>query len=547
MTGSAIGRRRTQGGVAAAVLCLALLASACGGGDGDGAHSPAGSDAGSAGADAPDDRATDPEATLRVGFSVPPASLDPHVNTSQVGAHLTTHLVYDRLFEVGAGGEILPGLATSWEYSPDGLTLSIELRDDAVFHDDGSPVTAAAVKASIERGQTAEGTNQSKAVLEPIESIEVVDDHHAVFHLDRPAAELLNVLADASGSVINPAAIARGVNLATTSAGSGPYVVDSFDVGTSISYVRADGYWNPEHQKVARIEYTMLLDLNARVNALRTGQIDLTRSVGEGIPEYRSLADSGDFTIHEFAPNLLWVMRINNDRVTDLAVRQAAMRAVDRDGISAALFDGTCQATVQPFAPGVPGHVASLEQEWGYDPDAARAILEEAGISDAGFDGKIMALEPQQDIAVALENQFGSVGIAYELQLGDAPTQFAAFNNGDGDTWVGGIEGEAFPAAFMRNGIFRPLHPGAFPPDGPLAGQMQADVDRAVDASISEEERTALLEKLSTETVENAVVIPICRQPSMNIASSRLVGVEDQNIANFTNRVDFRVIGVATS
>src|SRR5262245_14501376 len=96
----------------------------------------------------------DLNATLDVTTDGPPTLLDPHQEPTQGVTPYWTPL-YDSLTDINIAGEVRPRLATSWEYSDDGLSLVLELRDDVKFHD-GTPLDAAAVKASLDRARTLE-------------------------------------------------------------------------------------------------------------------------------------------------------------------------------------------------------------------------------------------------------------------------------------------------------------------------------------------------------------------------------------------------------
>jgi peptide/nickel transport system substrate-binding protein len=85
--------------------------------------------------------------TLRYAHPYGPSRFDPHRST--VGQDIRTFApVYDRLIHYDTAGEFIPGLATSWTFSDDGLQLELELREGVTFHD-SQPFDAAAVKSNI--------------------------------------------------------------------------------------------------------------------------------------------------------------------------------------------------------------------------------------------------------------------------------------------------------------------------------------------------------------------------------------------------------------
>ena len=91
-------------------------------------------------------------------------------------------MVYDRLVHYDSSGALIPGLATDWTFSEDGLTLTLNLREGVTFHD-GTPFNAEAVKANIERGKTVEGSSVVTDLAD-ISEVVVVDDHTVDLKLD---------------------------------------------------------------------------------------------------------------------------------------------------------------------------------------------------------------------------------------------------------------------------------------------------------------------------------------------------------------------------
>jgi peptide/nickel transport system substrate-binding protein len=131
---------------ATAVLAV-TAASACGSGDGD---SPSEGDGAAA------DVAVDPEGSLAVGTVTVPTGFDPHQERSG-GERPYTFLVFDRLTKIGSEMQAEPMLGTDWEFSEDGLAMTMNLRDDVTFHD-GTVFDATAVQANIQRAKTVQGS-----------------------------------------------------------------------------------------------------------------------------------------------------------------------------------------------------------------------------------------------------------------------------------------------------------------------------------------------------------------------------------------------------
>jgi peptide/nickel transport system substrate-binding protein len=113
----------------------------------------------------------DPDAIFRWANAVGLSRFDPHrASSSNDNTHL--FLTYDRLVHTDADGRAVPGLATAWEFGPDGTTMDMTLRQGVTFHD-GTPFDAAAVKANIERAKTVTGSAVAPE-LRPVRSVEVL-------------------------------------------------------------------------------------------------------------------------------------------------------------------------------------------------------------------------------------------------------------------------------------------------------------------------------------------------------------------------------------
>ena len=178
--------------------------------------------------------------------------------TSASGYTITFQgLVYDRLVHTAPDGSLVPGLAESWEYSPDGTVLTFHLREGVQFQD-GAVFDAAAVKANIERSQTLEGSTLA-AELARIAEVVVVDPQTVELHLSSADATLPAVFSGRSGAMISPNSLADP-QLDRTPVGAGMFKLVEFAEGSDFAVERWDGYWDPDAVKVKRIEVKVLPD-----------------------------------------------------------------------------------------------------------------------------------------------------------------------------------------------------------------------------------------------------------------------------------------------
>lgn len=201
-----------------------------------------------------------------------PDTLDPFASANLVHIWNRSIPLYDRLTQILPGPVVAPMVATEWEFSEDGLTLTFTLRDDVTFHD-GTKLDAAAVKTSLDYARDKDNDKSLVQIhLDSIDSVEAPDATTLVLTLNRPFSELPAILSTPAGAIVNPVAI--GTDLSATANGSGPFVLDDVVLGDRVSYVRADNYWDPTAQRLARLEFIGMPDDTAKVNALQSGQVD---------------------------------------------------------------------------------------------------------------------------------------------------------------------------------------------------------------------------------------------------------------------------------
>src|SRR5438477_4760670 len=159
--------------------------------------------------------------TLRVGLAEDPDVLDPTMARTFVGRIVFAGLC-DKLLDLDEKLNIVPQLATSYEWSADNKTLTLKLRSGVTFHD-GEKLDAAAVKYNLERHKNMQGSSR-RGELAVVSSVEVADPATVRLHLSAPFAPLLTVLTDRSGMMVSPkAAEAAGDKFSVKPVCSGPF------------------------------------------------------------------------------------------------------------------------------------------------------------------------------------------------------------------------------------------------------------------------------------------------------------------------------------
>lgn len=527
---------------AAVLLVGALAAAACGGDDSSDTTSPAGTSAPDA-TDAPDSTdapdATDApdtsepgepasDAVFRFGDTLPIVTLDPHKATGG-GYNVWLFPVYDRLVHVSPSGAAVPGLATDWSFSDDGLTLTMNLREGVTFHD-GEPFNAEAVKANLERGQTLEEST-AKGDLGIITAIEVADDFTIELTLAAPNATAPLVLSERAGAIASPAAFDT---LDLQPVGTGMFRVTAFEPGVSATYERNDDYWEAGAAQVAGMEFTTIADSLQRANALKAGEIDAT------ILEPVHVADvqAAGFTV-DSAPNFVFYhMQLNRTRAgfDDVRVRQALNYAVDREALVEGLLLGFGEVAYQPFPPGSLGHSTAADSVYEYNPDRARELLAEAGQENLTFEIVTLNIPSYVQIAEAVQAQLAEVGVTTTIVETTNVSQ-TFYVDAAGDSTVILWTGRPDPSMTVQQ-LFTDT---GFSNPGRHTTPEVMELHNAAIAETNLDARAQLLEELSLQVTEDALDV-ILYFPTANLAYA-------DNVSGFQNwisgKLEFRGISMS--
>jgi peptide/nickel transport system substrate-binding protein len=366
----------------------------------------------------------DPDASVVAGFVIEPTNLD-IINQSGVALdQLLLGNVYETLVKSAPDGQISPGLA-ELEISEDRLTYTLTLQQGVTFHD-GDPLTASDVVWTLEQQRAAFEASR----LSRVESVEATDDSTVVITLSEPDNDLAFHLGQRAGAVLNEGA----TGLENSANGTGPFVFDEWNQGSSITLARNDDYWG-EPATIAEITFQYSTDANANANALLDGDIDLHVRIDTDLVE--QFEDNPDFVITTGPTNGEFTLGMNNadEALSDQRVRQAITQAIDKQGLID-LYRGygtLIGAPVPPFEP----WYEDLSGVYPFDPEAARALLEEAGYAD-GLELSFVA--PNVYPTYALDyvvSQLADVGITVNLETVEFPTWLEqVFGNHDYDLTV---------------------------------------------------------------------------------------------------------------
>jgi peptide/nickel transport system substrate-binding protein len=353
--------------------------------------------------------------TLTIAQELDPVTLDPHKSSNFSAVQAFEH-VYESLTQYDDKLNVQPALAEKWEVSPDGKTYTFSLRKGVKWHD-GTDFVAEDLKYWHERMMAAETVAPYKNWFDTIEKIEVVDNNTAKAILNKPYPPLLATFAALRGGAITKAGAAEKSNLATTAVGTGPFKLAEYVPQSHLRYVKNPDYWNKDLPYVDEMVMKIVTEEDARVAAVRAGQVDYAFLSQEGADRVK--ADQ-NVTVIDSPKAWLTVAQINTSRkpFDDLRVRQALRMALDPKEIIQKAVSGAAT----PSGPVPTGHTDWFikEGELKYqkpDLEKAKALLAEAGATNLKF---TILCSPQYpefvSTALVMQDSFKKLGLDPQVQ-----------------------------------------------------------------------------------------------------------------------------------
>jgi peptide/nickel transport system substrate-binding protein len=352
--------------------------------------------------------AADPNATILIGSLYEPQNLD---NTAGGGQGVTEALdgnVYEGLFHLADNGDVLPLLAASHTVSDDGLTYTFQLVPGVTFHS-GKALTSADVKYSIERVLAPDSKSARKSSFAAIDSIDTPDPATVVVTLKTPSISFIYNLAYVW--IVNKDA----TDLTTTEDGTGPYTLDGWTRGSSLSLKRWDDYWGTKAAN-AEVVFQYFTDATALSNALLTNAVDIVTNLQS--PD--ALADfegNADFVVNNGTSTTKELL-VFNDKVAPfdkVEVRKAIYSAIDRAKLLNAIW-GDKGTLIGSMVPPTDPWYEDLLSVNPYDPDLSKQLLTQAGYPD-GFEFTLdtPTYDPHPTVAEFLKSELAKIGVTVDI------------------------------------------------------------------------------------------------------------------------------------
>lgn len=336
-----------------------------------------------------------------------PEGFNPSLYTAGTTFDASSKNVYNRLVEFERGTTTLvPALAESWEVSDDGLEYTFKLRPGVKFHTtDGFTPTrdmnADDVVWSFERQRDAEhpfhtvsgGTYeyfQGMDMPNLIASVEKVDDMTVKFVLNKPEAPFLanlgmdfaSILSAEYADAMSAAGTPEEVDLSPV--GTGPFQLVAYQKDAVIRYAAHPDYWAGK-APIDNLVFAITPDASVRWQKVQAGECHIMPYPNPA--DVQAIADHADVELMEQEGLNVGYVAFNVEKppFDNKVVRQALNMAVNKQAILDGVFQGAGSAAKNPIPPTIWSYNDAVE-DYPYDPEKAKAMLEEAGVTDLKTD-----------------------------------------------------------------------------------------------------------------------------------------------------------------
>ncbi|NMM06690.1 ABC transporter substrate-binding protein [Polaromonas sp.] len=463
--------------------------------------------------------------TLRIGLAEDPDILDPSLARSFVGRIVFASLC-DKLVDIDEKLNIVPQLATSWQWSADNKALTMKLRPGVTFHD-GEKFDAAAVKFNIDRHKSQPGSNR-RGELSPVTTVDVIDDLTAKINLSAPFSPLLSVLADRAGMMVSPkAAQANTTNFGAKPICSGPFRFVERIAQDRIVLERFPNYWNKAEIHFDKVTFQPIVDATVRLANLRSGQLDFIERVAPS--DMASIKADKKLAISRITELGYQGITINtgksdfaqkNPLGRDPRVREAFELSLDRAGIVQVAMDGEAQAGNQWVSPGNSFYAKNVPLPK-RDIARAKALLKEAGVPNPSFTLMTPTTSDGQRVAQVVQAMAKEAGFDVKIQSTEFATTLNLADKGQYDAFVLAWSGRADPDGNLYSfyGCKQPLN---------YSGVCKPQWDELLDRSRSTLDaagRIKVFETLAAETAKERPIVYLYHRNWLWAYNKKLTGM----------------------
>ncbi len=457
--------------------------------------------------------------------------------------------LFDSLMDYKPGTtELVNDLAESYTLSDDGLTYTFVLRDGVSFHN-GRALTADDVKYSLDRvtnpatqspgagffGSIAGFDEMSAGNASELSGVSVIDPRTISISLSRPDATFLHVMAINFSSVVPKEVVEEfGEDFGKHPVGTGAFSLAEWTLGQRLVFARNKDYWKEGLPNLDQITFEVGQEPVVALLRLQQGEVDIP---GDGIPPAKFIEVTRDEQFKDFIieggqlQTGYITMNVKMPPFDNKAVRQAVNMAINKERI-VRVINGRALVANQPLPPTMPGYAPDYEG-YAYDPEAAKAMLKEAGFAE-GFETELYVYntDPNPRIAQSIQQDLKAIGIDASIKSLAQANVIAAGGEPDQAPmiWSGGM---AWIADFPDpSNFYGPILgcAGAVPGGWNWSWYCNEELDaKAVEAdSMTDASKTAEREELWREIylsiMEDAPWVPVFNEQRFTMRSPAVGG-----------------------
>ena len=537
--------------MAMSLLLVILLTAACAAAvpqDADEANSAAEATESESADATSEDVAAEGEQIFRVGVWSGPQSFNPYITTDDYSA-LIFEYVYGQLIRFDENGVPVPYLAESFESSDDATEYTIHLREDAVWSD-GTPVTAQDVEMSYRlhgnadvasiiagnyaaiKGMEAYGSGEAESV----EGLQIIDDKTIKFVLEEPNAPFINTLdyfvlpAHILGDV-PPAELETHPFFEAPTVSAGAYEFVDYEPDQFIEFEANENFFLGEPQ-IERLIFRIGAQ-DVLLAQLQTDELDFALVPPAEVERVRSMENVSFVSVPGAGAQVVH-FNLQKPYLQDKKFRQAVAYALPRTDIVDPLYFGEADVVNSPNAIGwaVPDDL----NDYGYDPERARALLEEIG-----WDGSQTLLlryptgnKPREMSAPLIQSALGEVGIEVELEVTDFATLLTDVKEGNYDLSLLGWTGSGDPDLLATI-----LYDSAnVPPEGwnimHYSNERVDELVREGRLTSDQGEREAIYQEMYSILNDELPVVFLWSENTLYAYNNRLIGFEPTQFGSWS-------------
>lgn len=405
---------------------------------------------------------------ITIGLNADPDALDPDLSRTMTGREVYASL-FDKLIDIDENMNLVPMLATSWEWVDDNKALVMKLRKGVMFQD-GAPFNAEAVKYNINRSLTIEGTRR-KAELSMVSDVEVINEYTVKIILKKPFIPLLAALADRAGMMISPkAAKAQGKNFSSHPVGSGPYKFETRVAQDKIVLDKFKDYWEADQYHFDKVTFLPLPDSTIRLANLKSGQLDIAERIAPS--DIASVKSDPNLVVVEATGigynGITFNLGYGANKDKDMAIKNPLVReafeySIDRNVINQVIFAGQYLVDNQWVSNDSPYHAQNLPIP-SRDIEKAKSLLKQSGLDSVNIELMVANTTEATQIGQVVQAMAGEAGINITLKTMELATSLQALSKGEYEAYILGWSGRVDPDANIYNfyGDGAPLNENGF-------------------------------------------------------------------------------------